>query len=484
MISRLAMLSVLAYLRAAQPSGDRRLFWSAVSFLCYIAALLCKAAAACLPLVLLVLDIYPLRRIPADPHQWLARSGRRAWLEKVPFAAVGLSFLALAVRSRQRAGWMTDSGLHAVEVCSGLAQASYGILFYLRKTACPLGLSAMYPIAEQPSFSRPSFILCGFVVITVSCVLYLHRRRLPGLFATWIAFVALLIPTLGIVRASNQIAADRYSYLPSICLAVPLAWQLRRWVAARTGSGLVLLGIVSFVVLLTSVAVTRQQCRSWRSSEALWRHAIAQGFGGCAEVNYGLADALGRQRLWHQAIAYYRRACEIEERLLRTQQPLLGDESRLGDYLTALGNALLEVDDPLEAAEAQHHALVHQRSAISKNGGAPALWRALSHSYFSIGKTQDRLGQPVEALKAYETALAIRGEPYAGRADDDDRIALALMEEEVGSLCERNGRPSEAVAALRRARNILQDLTRRYPRNLELRSRLNRLSEYNREPRL
>ena len=95
-----SMLAVLAYLRAFWTRSSPRWDWLAGSFLLFVAALLFKAVAVSLPVVLLILDVYPLRRFPDDAGRWFGASGRRALLEKVPFVITSLVFMRLAIAAR------------------------------------------------------------------------------------------------------------------------------------------------------------------------------------------------------------------------------------------------------------------------------------------------------------------------------------------------------------------------------------------------
>ena len=80
-----SMLAVLAYLRAFPTDSSPRWGWLVGSFFLFVAALLFKAVAVSLPAVLLILDVYPLRRFPDGTGRWFGASARRALLEKVPF---------------------------------------------------------------------------------------------------------------------------------------------------------------------------------------------------------------------------------------------------------------------------------------------------------------------------------------------------------------------------------------------------------------
>ena len=175
----------------------------------FVAALLSHAVAVSLPVVLLILDVYPLRRFGDGPGRWFGSAARRAWWEKVPFVMVSLVFMGVAIAARRQALVSTEQN----DASASLAQACYGIWFYILKTVLPLDLVAVYPSPREIDWLAPPFLLSILGTLAMSVGLFLLRRRWPGLLAAWLSYLVILAPNLGIIRISDQIAADRYSYL-------------------------------------------------------------------------------------------------------------------------------------------------------------------------------------------------------------------------------------------------------------------------------
>ena len=140
-----SMLSVLAYLRAFRTDSSPRWGWLAGSFLLFVAAMLFKAVAVSLPAVLLILDVYPLRRFPDETGRWLGASARRALLEKVPFVMTSLLFMGLAIAAKPDSRFPVQHD----DTLEGIARACYAIWFYILKTALPLDLIALYPLPVE-----------------------------------------------------------------------------------------------------------------------------------------------------------------------------------------------------------------------------------------------------------------------------------------------------------------------------------------------
>jgi hypothetical protein len=158
-------LGVLAYLRAHEPSRSARgsLAWSAVVIALFAAALLFKPAAVSFPVVLLLLDVYPLRRLGrvGGADAWVGRATWRVWAEKLVLAAPGLAIISTAMASRPK----VDGGLG-----SRLAAAAYAAWFYPIKTLVPLGLSAAYAPNDRVTLGQPLFLAAAVGVVGVTAL--------------------------------------------------------------------------------------------------------------------------------------------------------------------------------------------------------------------------------------------------------------------------------------------------------------------------
>jgi Flp pilus assembly protein TadD len=268
------MLAVLAYLHA-HPEGQRtRVGWVVVAFLLFAMALLFKAAAIGLPLVLLILDAYPLRRLGPDPDRPGGSPVGRVVAEKLPFLALSLVFVAVALRAKE--GVLIPARVQPGGIASRLAHACYSACFYPLKTIVPVSLTAYYPLPDRIVWYEPRFVLSAVVVVGVSLILVGLRRRLPGLLAAWASYLALLVPNSGLTRIGASLVADRYSYIAMIGLVAVLAagcaallWP-RRAAVPRGVVAVVGLGLLAGLTVLSV-----RQCLTWRNTVALWRHAIA-----------------------------------------------------------------------------------------------------------------------------------------------------------------------------------------------------------------
>ena len=204
-----SMLAVLAYLRAFRTDSSPRWGWLAGSFFLFVVALLFHALPVSLPAVLLILDVYPLRRFSNETGRWLGASARRTLLEKVPFVMTSLLFMGLAIAAKPQ----SEFPLEHYDASEGVAEACYGIWFYIEKTVLPLDLIAFYPVPKDLNWLAFPFNLCIVATLAISVGLFLLRRRWPGLLAAWLCYLVILAPNSGFIRISDQIATDRYSYM-------------------------------------------------------------------------------------------------------------------------------------------------------------------------------------------------------------------------------------------------------------------------------
>src|SRR5881628_1249553 len=206
------LLAILVYLRACE-LGARGRGWYWLSVAVFVCELLSKSMVVNLPVVLLILDVYPLRRLGGFVGWW-SEPARRVYVEKIPFVLLAAAASAIAVIALSSVP--AARSLAQLSVPGRLAVSAYGLSFYLWKMVVPLNLSPLY---ERPLTLNPSampFVLSYGLVLALTAIVLALRRRAPGLLAVWFAYVVVLLPVLGIFQSGPQIAADRYTYLAGL----------------------------------------------------------------------------------------------------------------------------------------------------------------------------------------------------------------------------------------------------------------------------
>lgn len=288
--------AILAYVKAVT-EGPRRvgLYWASVAL--FVGALLSKSITATLPVVLLVLDVYPLRRLGgrAGWARW------HVWGEKLPFFVLGLAAAALAFAALIALGNMrTLSGMSPL---LRVVLSLYSLAFYVERTVWPTGLSPLYTFPLAVTYFHFAIALGGLAAAV------LLVRRLPAFSASWAVYAVTLLPVSGLVHNGPQSVADRYSYLSclpwALWIGAAVAWRGARGPArAPLRAGL---RAAVAVVLLAFGFLGWQQAAIWHDSIALWRHALRVDGDNRAAHAY-LGKAYAEEGLIAEAVAEYEEA--------------------------------------------------------------------------------------------------------------------------------------------------------------------------------
>jgi Tfp pilus assembly protein PilF len=241
---------------------------------------------------------------------------------------MSLVFMGLAIAAKPNSLGSNER----YDASARFAQACHGIWFYILKTVLPLDLIALNPLPRQIDWVAPPFNWSILGTLAMSVGSFLVRRRWPGLLAVWLSYLVILAPNSGIIRSSDQIAADRYSYMAMVGWVILAAgcfcglWQTSS--RARRGA----MGIIALCLgaLLGLVPMTWNQCRTWLNSEILWTHALAHGAGSSCEAHYNLGVVLFRQGKTAAAAAHYAEALRLNPGHYRAHSNLAVDLFRQG----------------------------------------------------------------------------------------------------------------------------------------------------------
>lgn len=386
--------TLVAWIAHTQSSATRKsaAYWA--SIVLFALSLLAKATGMMLPLALLVLDVYPLRRSQ--------RGWRALVVEKLPLFALSLAFGAAALRGQALQG-DTLQGLATLGIGARVSLAAHALLFYVEKTIWP---QALLPIYEMRGTPRFVFAIGGAIVLTIALVAW--RRRAPALLAAWIAFVVIVAPVSGLAQAGRQLAADRYTYLSCMPFAVLFGGSLV-WIASiRPALHRAVLGIGAIVTLALGFAAFRQ-ADIWTSSERLWSWTLDHDPASATAVqNLGAAHLLRGANAIDpaQRDVSLMKARELFQREIdRTDQPqswvnlglvtllqATGDESA---RRTQLERALQEIEKGIAVGR--------------ERGQALAIWR------LHRGVVLYQLGRVDEALTELEEFVAHEPNSLQGR---------------------------------------------------------------------
>ncbi len=412
------VLSVLFYFMALycyisadrSDQSSRRLL--AMSVLLYALSLFAKGTAMTLPAVLLLLDVYPLGRLPGALSAWFRPKYRAVLWEKLPYVILAAVFAVVAITAQQNTGALRPVQQYFITYRVG--QAVYGFCFYLWKSLVPLHLSPLYELPFDFDAWMPLFYLCGFAVLAITVALYCLRRRWPALLASWLYYLILLVPVAGLAQSGPQLVADRYSYLSCLSWALLAGGGLSRFLIFAGGAaGRSRLVVVSSAALLMTLAVMSwQQSKVWRDTMTLWRRVIAVA-PNSSIAYYNLARTYEDQGDFAQSLEHYRRALENNPLNADAQYNLARLLAKRGMVSEAIAGYRRALQIRPKDADAHNNlglliarqgdveaATAEFRSAIKIDPG-------YGKAFFNLGRLSAERGELEKATEYYRQALAL-----------------------------------------------------------------------------
>jgi tetratricopeptide (TPR) repeat protein len=426
-----SMLSVLAYLRS-HTGRSVRVGWWIGSFLVFAAALLTKAVAVSLPAVLLILDLYPLRRLGGEAGRRGGPSSWGVWLEKLAFLGLSLPFMGAAIRAKEAGDVIVLSGPDGL--ASRIAQACYGACFYLVKTVYPIGITAYYPRPERMDWTQSLFLACIVAVAGVSAACLLLCTRWPGLFAAWASYLAILSPNAGLVRVGQEIAADRYSYIAMMGLVVLLAAGLSLLIAAGRRPRLVAscLTVAGLSLILGLTLLSWRQCQIWRDTVTLWSDIWAHDTSGAPDVPTDMGRVLINHGRYTEAIPHLAKAIRIDPGFAPAYLNMgraLTEQGRLDEAIVYLTEAV-QLDPESAWSHANLGAALGRKGrfdeAMTSSAEAIRLKPGFFEAHTNLGMCLAVQGKLDEAIAQFAEAVRIRPDYVPARRG----LAAALQARE------------------------------------------------------
>ena len=267
-------LSVWFYLKHAQCSGPilrDPMLWYAL--LAYVLSLLSHPIGIGFFLVLVVLDLFPLRRLQLSMSFWKSRRDLTIVIEKLPFLLAGVLVALVTIGLQMYHPQYSDPPSPPWDQFGLFARVMQGIYvwtYYVWRIWFPVNLSPTYTTLSQFNPLGLVFIFSAVGFLLISTLAWLLRKRLPGLLAGWGCHLVMIFPVLGLTQM-NHVANDRYS------LTVSVIWSLF-FVGLMTRpyrSELYRLVIGGSLLLVLSLAVaSHRQVRVWHDTEALFGHVL------------------------------------------------------------------------------------------------------------------------------------------------------------------------------------------------------------------
>ncbi len=414
----------------------------------FVLGLMSKPMVVTLPFILLLLDYWPLGRIPGGP----ARPFRQAPLsklifEKFPLLALSAASAVITMQAQRAGGAVRSTAQFSLGV--RLENAIVAYVMYLWKMIWPSHLAPIYP---HPGDSLAPWQVgtSALVLLAVTGVALKFRAR-RYLLTGWLWFLGALVPVIGLVQVGDQAMADRYAYIPLVGIFVMIAWGLADLADSRQ-LGLGIRVIPAACVLLALAFATHRQLGYWSNNYDLWTHALA-----VTDRNFIAQDNLGGALLLQgkpdEAYLHFQAAAEINP-----LDPM--SRSNLGAYLLDHGHLA-------EAVEQNNRVI-----SLTSDAGL------LAATYANLGAAYRKLDQDEKARASYDQALHLNpgqynaylglGEVLEKENRLDDAIsnyskAVELRPTDtgfllLGSALEKTGRRAEALAAYQAALKLSPEM--------------------------
>ena len=268
-------------------------------------ALMSKPMAVSLPLVLLLLDYWPLERYEDIPFR---RKWARLSIEKLPLFLMSAASSVVTMIAQRSGGAVAVESLLPLSV--RLKNAIVSCVAYLGKIFWPAKLAVFYP---HPEHSLPwSDVVAAAVILVAVTIAVLYFRSSRYLVTGWFLFVITLIPVIGIVQVGRQAMADRYAYVPCIGLFIIIAWSLNDVVAGAAIPRVVpAVAAMCLIFLVAFAATTARYLPRWQNGVELFTQARMVAGRPDPMLEKGLADGMYLAGRYDEAFQHYREACVL-----------------------------------------------------------------------------------------------------------------------------------------------------------------------------
>lgn len=421
------MLTLSAYVSYAARQSRIRYF---LTLLVFCLGLMAKPMLVTLPVVLILLDLWPLRR------------GFRI-AEKLPFLVASLLSSIIAYVAHQRGGAVAT--FEVIPLTTRVENAAVSYALYILKTLWPTRLAVFYPYPLQSLIVPAIFAAIALLAITVLAILAFRQR--PYLAIGWLWYIVTLLPVIGLIQTGSQARADRYTYIPMIGLLIALVWGLsevlKPWPRIQA--------VLAAAAVAACFTLTWFQVQTWRDDISLYQHAIAVVPDNYL-ARFNLAAVLEAQGRTDDAVAQLREAVRVRPYYVPARAELgqlLAVEGHPGEALEELQTAVkLRPDDAIARFRLGSvlGSLGRVNEAEEEFEQAIRLQPDNADAHYNLGLALAQQERMQEAVREFEATLRLRPED----ADAHFNLGIALA---------RLGRIDDAIPQFSEALRIRPDFT-------------------------
>jgi len=441
----LFLATLLAYVQFTRTRSIPRYI---LVLLLFALGLATKPMLVTLPVVLMLIDYWPLNR------------GLKL-VEKLPMFAMIIPSAIITMHAQKEA-------MRPIPLGVRIENSIVSYATYIGKMLWPSSLAVMYPYRQTVSM----IALIGSAALLVAITIVAIKSAKPYAIVGWLWFLGTLVPVIGIVQVGAQAMADRYSYIPSIGFTIAIVWLVADLLRNRARMEI---GIATAVIVVALAAATYVQVGTWQDTLVLFEHAVA-----VTPQNPQAINALGREYLYRneydRAEAEFNRAIAVDPRYAEAYDALGSTLSEEGDaegaernfrkaialdpqpvYYRDLGQLLAttgRIDESI-ATYQKSLSIKHDPEALAEiaaiKGDAPTAIRYFREAIEERPRAPDlhnnlaamlaHEGKDDEAIREYQTAVRMAPKQYDAHMN-------------LGAILTRHQRPSEAMAEFQAAAQI------------------------------
>jgi Flp pilus assembly protein TadD len=411
------MVTLLLYAWYVKRPGRMRYLLTLCSF---ALGLMAKPMLVTLPIVLLLMDYWPLGRLQFGQAGLLTRQDLASTVqkpfpwgllwEKAPFFVLTAASSIVTIYAQHKGGAMSSTKV--VPIAFRFINALWAYVLYLVKMVWPVDLAVLYPLPITLTIAQGLF--AGAFLGGVSFLVIRSAKRHPYFLVGWLWYLVTLVPVIGLVQVGSQSMADRYTYLPLIGIFIMLAWGMRI-AAGNDRIRRAAVSVVAIILLIACSVCTWFQLGYWKNSITLFSHA-ASSVSGNYIAHEALGLALAKNGRFDEAITQYSESLRIWPEYDRA--------------LIGIGNVLVRQGRMDEAA-------VYADRALSLKPGS-------SEAHFLLGFVLMNQGKKDEALDHY----------FAGLRSDPENEGIHHV---IGVILGSQGKLDESIGQFKEALRIKPD---------------------------
>jgi len=489
-----ALASIVLYLRHTSLKTDtsskyKSIFFLTLAIITYILSLLAKPTIVAMPLLLLLLDYWPLKRLT-----W------KSSIEKIPFFIIALTSTVITYISQASAASVTTPQQQGL--LNTIYTVCHNIVFYPYHFFAPLRLSWYYPYPDPFTIANPKVLIPFIIVFIMIAALVAAARKTKAPIVGFAFFLLAIFPTIGVIGFHPMIAADRHMYFPMIGLLLPIAAgviYLKETAAPKlnftTQITNRLLAICLILIVTAQITLTRRQLARFKDNKTVYQYMIDFAPGiyilhnnyanilkdtgdiisavknyqtalklkpDAAQTHNNLANALKDLGRINDALIHYQKAIELKPDLSSAYYNLAAAYSQLGKTDLAIQNYKKTIQlNPYDASAYSN--LAYELARQNKHNAAVELYKkSLAIDPDNI-ITHGRLGMSLASLKKYK------------QAEEQFRYVLKNSPQDYEMMCnlgmmlQYQGKNQQAADLYNTALKIVP----KYPRVLQLLKSLN-----------